>query len=208
MPTVVINSDRDTSYDCLFGDEWLVLHEGSSDSLYIPWDDVNLILLVGDSTDVDPSLYGETKSDECGSTDKLQDLEAFRFLDRAVEKNLPIVGICKGAQQMCVYHYGRLVQHVPRVGAHNTEVVDNLNPVFDDATPAFFEWVPADHHQVMVPSAHGVTLYVNEEEGHPDVVVFPYQQLAVQWHPEWATEESGARVLFSELVEAICRVSL
>jgi gamma-glutamyl-gamma-aminobutyrate hydrolase PuuD len=199
MNTVVINSSSDTSYDCLF-EGWRILHESSADSPYIPWDEVTMVLLVGDSTDVDPNLYGEVPSTECGSINRHQDLEAFRFIERAFYENeVAVIGICKGAQQLCVYHDGKLIQHVPYVGEHLVTDVDGRS-----------ERVMADHHQVMVPDPEYTIEAVNTETGYPEIVysddhVFG-RWAAIQFHPEWCDSPSHGVNLFNYWRSRLCGI--
>lgn len=197
MKTVVINSSTDMSYDCLFKG-WTILHEDSSDSPYIPWHEVSCVLLVGASSDVDPNLYGEVAGEDCGTSDRLQDLEAFRYIERAFIDNVPVLGICKGAQQLCVYHDGALKQHVPYVGTHH--VVDTDGRMY---------LVEADHHQVMVPNDEYTIESVNEQTKYPEVVwsadVFGVW-MGMQYHPEWCEPESMGRAEFMYWRDKLCEM--
>ncbi len=199
MKTVVINSASDTSYDCLF-EGWRVIHEESSDSPYIPWVDVSCVLLVGAVSDVDPNTYGEVPVQECGAPDRLQDLEAFRYIDKAEMNGVPVLGVCKGAQQLCVYHDGQLKQHVPRVGAHT--VTDSVGDQYE---------VQADHHQVMVPHEEYTIDAINAETGYPELVWCDDELFgawaAFQYHPEWSEPSSKARVLFDNVRDYLCERS-
>lgn len=188
--TVVVNSSTDRSYDRLFPG-WSVLHEDSSDSPYIPWDDVDMVLLVGHLSDVDPNLYGEAPHPSVIYVDKLQDLEAMRFIGKAEDRFIPVIGICKGAQQLCVYHGGKLVQDVPLVSDHLVRVDGE-----------FLE-VPADHHQVMIPPKEAEILGENVEESYPEVVRYEEAHLGIQFHPEWAKKDSPVRVWFQQCVEEL-----
>lgn len=196
MKTVVINSGTDKSYDCLF-EGWTILHEDSSDSPYIPWREVSCVLLVGASSDVDPNLYGEVPGEDCGATDRLQDLEAFRYIERAEMEGVPILGICKGAQQLCVYHDGALKQHVPYVGTH--DVVD---------TDGILYSVEADHHQVMVPHEEYTIESVNAATSYPEVVWCEDELfgtwMGMQYHPEWCDHESIGRAEFTYWRDKLC----
>jgi gamma-glutamyl-gamma-aminobutyrate hydrolase PuuD len=197
MRTVVINSSTDGSYDCLF-DGWRILHEDSADSPYIPWDEVDCVLLVGDSSDVDPNLYGEVPMEQCGTIDRLQDLEAYRFMDRAfLEAGCTVLGICKGAQQLCVRNDGTLDQHVDRVGTHRIKTSLGCT-----------ELVEADHHQVMRPDPYYTIEAVNSDEGYPELVwsddpVFGVWA-AFQWHPEWCDPASSGFQMFITWRDRLC----
>lgn len=199
MKTVVINSSSDMSYDCLFKG-WTILHEESSDSPYIPWHEVTCVLLVGASSDVDPNLYAEVAGEACGQSDRLQDLEAWRFIDRADVEGIPVMGICKGAQQLCVYHGGKLTQHVPYVGTHH--IVDTDQRMY---------LVEADHHQVMLPTMEMTVEMVNNDTGYAEIV---WQEVpisctykpwvGIQYHPEWCEPKSMGRAEFMYWRAKLC----
>ena len=67
------------------------------------------LILPGGVPDVDPARYGEPLA---GSRDVDPQLDAahFRLLERAVEQNLPVLGICRGCQVVNVYFGGSLIQ--------------------------------------------------------------------------------------------------
>ena len=201
--TVVINSDSDRTYDCLFDPgKWNILHEGSVHTPYLDWEHIDLVLLVGDYSDVDPSMYHQVP-DGARDLNKRQDLEAYLFYLEALKWNIPIVGVCKGAQQLCVFNGGSLIQDVSRVGVH----VVARTPHHGNGGPEVAT-VPADHHQVMnlngVPSCS--IWYENFNTGYPEVVVFTNRaspQVGFQFHPEWDTGEGEGRQLFNSVMEDI-----
>lgn len=193
MKRVLINSEDD-SYDTLFRG-WDIIRSPTSLSPSIPWEDIDLLLLVGDVSDVDPAFYQEGNKGS-RNINRLQDYEAFSFITKSRRFTIPIVGICKGAQQLCISHRGRLIQDVPRVGDHRVSLCN------DDSEPPRGYYVPADHHQVMVPPESAVIHAVNETKGYPEVVTYPNTlDLSIQYHPEWAPEGSKARSSFFNAVE-------
>jgi putative glutamine amidotransferase len=68
-------------------------------------------LLLSGGSDLDPSLYGAAPNGSTGirrERDRL-DLSAWTA---AMDRHLPVLGICRGLQALNVFHGGRLTQHV------------------------------------------------------------------------------------------------
>lgn len=171
----------------------IVMGNGSPEE-QIP-DGTDVVVLPGHYTDVDPALYGESRSDQLGSVNRDHDLFVNDVWNYARENNIPVVGICKGAQQMCVFNGGSLIQHVPRVGQHVVSI--NNSP--------FSMEVEADHHQVMVPDESAEVLAFNQVKEYPEVLAWEDEegrvtQVAVQYHPEWSLRTHLARMWFMSLV--------
>src|SRR3954465_1599614 len=80
------------------------------------------LLLMG-GTDVNPKLYGVSPAPEADEPDDERDAVEWRLIDEALERDLPILAICRGLQMLNVHHGGSLHQHLgsPR---HDTEFED------------------------------------------------------------------------------------
>ena len=92
-------------------------------------------LLLCGGPDVDPSYYGETPDPEAGLklSLPLDELE-FRLLDHALQRDMPVLAICRGMQLLNVAFGGRLIQDLPN---HKSE----WNGV---------EWEP-EFHSICIP---------------------------------------------------------
>ena len=157
--------------------------------------------------DIWPGLYNETAIAECRATEITQrDIVEYKVLEAALEHNIPTIGICRGAQMLCVFSGGTLFQHVDnhRSASHALQTTDNQE------IPA----VPGDHHQMMrlvspgqgvwhplawTPTRLSTKVLVGpeaapveswEEDWELEVVWFPtIRGLAIQPHPEWGTND-------------------
>ncbi|MDR1675983.1 MAG: gamma-glutamyl-gamma-aminobutyrate hydrolase family protein [Tannerella sp.] len=161
-------------------------------------------LILSGGEDVDPLWYGETPHRYLGKVDSLRDAYEFRLLKLASDRNMPVLGICRGEQVMNVYFGGTLYQDIPsqrkeNAGtkhrqelppdevSHTVSVVpgSRLAAIVGEGTKA----VNSLHHQSVREVAPGfrVTAYA------PDSVVeaieaWPVRPaLGVQWHPEQLT---------------------
>jgi anthranilate/para-aminobenzoate synthase component II len=169
-------------------------------------DHVNGVILWG-GEDISPSLYNETPVIGSGPKEPTErDIYEWDILRKAAEKKLPIIGVCRGAQMVCAFAGGKLVQHT---GGHC-----NFHSVTVDATGELFR-VTSSHHQMMWPYgvpnheivAHstarigsqyfGLTdneriMLMKGEVQEPEVVYFPdINALAIQPHPEWSGNDKG-----------------
>lgn len=149
-----------------------------------------LILLGG--TDIDPVIYGQQPLKWTDKPDTERDDKELYEIDMAIMHKRPIIGICRGAQLLCAYNDGSLIQH---------SVIARPNTGKAVLTTEDGEFVaPVDHHQIMVPGGNYVLLaeeeiqhvrWTSDTEHHtedyiPHVIYYPEtNSLAVQPHPEW-----------------------
>jgi putative glutamine amidotransferase len=80
-------------------------------------DRIDAIIFAGGS-DVDPAAYGETPHPTTNVKPE-RDKAEMLLLQAAVERDLPLLGICRGLQLMAVAYGGRLHQHLPDVLGHS-----------------------------------------------------------------------------------------
>ena len=83
--------------------------------------DVGGLLLCG-GPDIDPTLYGEEPDASAGLTlnQPLDDLE-LRVLEYALERDMPVLAICRGMQLLNVFFGGKLIQDLPGHKAHKVD---------------------------------------------------------------------------------------
>lgn len=169
-------------------------------------------LIIAGGEDVNPERYGQQPGPHTQDSHTVRDTWEDLLLGAALAAQVPLLGICRGAQLLNVHLGGTLHQHLPDVIGHNRYQVGDglfhpeemtLEPGSAVATIFGSEttrgWV--FHHQgidAVAPGLHvtargcdGVIQAI-EIEGHPF-------GLAVQWHPEESLEELR---LFQALVEA------
>lgn len=154
----------------------------------------NHILILHGGADISPSLYGEPVSKLGGgcTTPSNRDQQEWDFIKVAVELGIPIVGICRGAQMLCAYDGGKLMQHIENHTGRNHVITDTRDQQSYVSNSC--------HHQMMIPSDkaeviayhHEQTLgYDSQNRNHvigkvPEVVHFPkINALGIQGHPEW-----------------------
>ncbi len=173
-------------------------------------------LLVTGGTDVDPSRYGETAVPELLTPDPARDQAELALLGRSLERDLPVLAICRGHQVLNVAFGGRLQQHIPgdAHSAHTEEPYESRyhdvsideGSLLADLLGAGVREVNSRHHQAvrsdmigegLLPSAMSPDGLVEglESPNHRFVV-------GVQWHPERPEVIDDFRPLFEALVQA------
>src|SRR5207342_243294 len=87
----------------------------------IPVEDVGAVLdsldgvLLSGGSDIEPSVYGEERHPRTQDADVERDLFELALARRAVERDVPLLAICRGIQSLNVALGGTLHQHIPDV---------------------------------------------------------------------------------------------
>lgn len=171
-------------------------------------EDAGLVCFTGGS-DVSPSLYGAKEHPFTGASYARDMQEQLVFLD-AVDKNIPCVGICRGAQFLNVMSGGAMYQHVDKHTSPHT---------ITDLQTGESVYVSSTHHQMMKPSPEGLLVasstlggfrewydgqIFKKDVSKEDVEVVFYKHtkcLCFQPHPEFDDAEyEGMRVYFRSLL--------
>jgi putative glutamine amidotransferase len=84
-----------------------------NDSLPAALDACDGLLLTG-GVDVEPARYGESRHPTV-ETDEVRDAYELALAREALERNLPVLAICRGAQVLNVAAGGTLMQDIPSV---------------------------------------------------------------------------------------------
>lgn len=157
--------------------------------------EANLICFSG-GEDVSPMLYNEVRSAHTNCNPIRDEKCSNIFYEHY--GNIPMVGICRGAQYLNVMSGGSMIQHIEsHIGSHNSILVE---------TGEIIE-VTSTHHQMMNPDrTQCEVLLVASEfyEDDEDIEAVYYEEtnsLCYQPHPEYVDEDHPCRKLFFELIE-------
>ncbi len=72
-------------------------------------------ILFSGGLDINPLYYGEVPTEYCSQIVPERDEFEFKLLDRAVKKDKPILGICRGFQLINIYYGGSMYQDIKEV---------------------------------------------------------------------------------------------
>ena len=175
---------------------------------------IDALLLIGGS-DIDPALYGAEREPETEETYRARDEFEVALLRGALERELPVLAICRGTQILNVALGGTLEQdlaapddshpHRKTVGSFDgSEHVVTLAPGSLAARAAGEEFTVAHchHHQAIARLGDGLVVSARADDGVIEAIeASTGWTLGVQWHPE-ASERSR---LFQALTRAASR---
>lgn len=169
-------------------------------------------LLMAGGADIDPASYGEARHPETKGTWPDRDAFELALARRALELDLPLLGICRGMQLLNVAVGGTLDQHLPdSIGAatHRSDAGTfsehrvRLEPgsLACDAAGTEGLLVFSHHHQGIDGLGAGLRVTGwSEEDDLVEAIELPGRHFAlgVVWHPE----EDEASPVIAALVEA------
>jgi putative glutamine amidotransferase len=174
-------------------------------------DRVDALLLAG-GADIDPASYGAEPHVETKNTWPDRDRFELALARRALERDLPVLGICRGMQLLNVALGGTLLQHLPEAIGHEDHRTAagtfskhhvRLDPESLACSAAGLEGfvVWSHHHQGVDRLGEGLEVSGwSQEDDLPEAIELPGRRFAlgVIWHPE----EDEASNVIAALVEA------
>jgi putative glutamine amidotransferase len=157
-------------------------------------------LVLAGGADIDPGSYGEQAHRETVGTVPERDRFEIALTAAAIERDLPVLGICRGMQLINVARGGTLLQHLPDQFGHHEHrrVVGSFDGADHDVqllagTLALgvageaCHATKSHHHQGVDRLGEGLVVSgVSALDGLPEAIELPERQfvLGVQWHPE------------------------
>ena len=175
------------------------------------------LMITGGAFDVSPEYYGEKTTSDTVSTKDQRTAFEFAITRGAIEKNIPVLGICGGEQLLNVVLGGTLIQHIPDsiAGAleheqknprtepgHEISIVPGtlLHRIAGNAVAA----VNTAHHQAVAKPAPGVVVNARSSDGVIEGIELSGHPfcLGVQWHPEYYVSSIDKRI-FEAFIAAV-----
>jgi len=204
--SALVPADYVRAVDCAGGRSLLV--PPSEDGVAETLDALDGVIFSGGS-DLDPAAYGQEAHPETYGIVAERDRAELALLQAALERDMPVLAVCRGSQVLNVALGGDLVQHLPEVvgdekhkhtpgeyADHGVTVEPDtrLGALLGDHAP-----VKSHHHQGFGRLGTGLREAARAEDGTVEALEDPSRRFAlgVLWHPE-AGEDMR---LFEALVE-------
>jgi putative glutamine amidotransferase len=173
-------------------------------------DSLDALVITG-GYDLDPTTYGQQPHPTTDQPRTVRDAFEFALLRGALDRGLPVLGICRGIQVLNVAFGGTLHQHLPDVLGHKghragggvfsrlpvrTVAGTRLAALLGESAEG-----PCYHHQAVDKVGEGLVVGAWDRDGVVEALELPGDNfvLAVQWHPEQSLDDLR---LFTAIVEA------
>ena len=177
---------------------------------------IDALIVTGGAFDIDPALFGAATRHPTVTLKADRTAFELAVTKGALERDMPVLGICGGQQLLHVALGGTLIQHIP------DEVPDALaheqpNPrtepghsvrvapgtLLHRITGSGELPVNSAHHQAAKDAPDGVTVSAVAPDGVIEAIEAPRYRfcLGVQWHPEYRINPGDPKI-FAALVEA------
>lgn len=173
-------------------------------------------LILSGGHDVSPALYHEDPLEKLGETLIERDKFDFALIEEATKKNIPILGICRGAQILNVYFGGTLYQDTSYREKSTIRHWQSFNPTekthqitikpktrMAQIFKAHSFYVNSFHHQLIhelasnfIEVAHSNDQSIEAFESKDGTYI-----LGIQWHPEMLWKESSMDELFLDFIK-------
>jgi len=170
-------------------------------------------IIIGGGDDIEPGIYGSTENS--GSRyDPARDALEMTVLRKALPRQIPILGICRGSQLINVVLGGNLHQDLrpKRVRTPNRNCILPIkwanvveNSLLFDILKCHRLKVNSLHNQAVDRLASGCEVVANDEDGFIQAIagVGTRFLLGVQWHPEYMPYAPAQRKIFRAFAQAV-----
>ena len=214
LPWYALRENYSTAVARAGGLPVLLPHETEMTGSYL--DGLDGLVVTGGAFDVDPVLFGAAERHATVTTKERRTAFELAMTRGALERDLPLLGICGGQQLLNVALGGTLIQHIPDEveGALEHE---QRNPR-DQAghtvavTPGSLlhricgaEELPVNsaHHQAAKAAGPDAVVNAVAPDGVIEGIELPSHRfcLGVQWHPEYAIS-NGDNAIFEAFIAA------
>lgn len=183
------------------------------------------LLLTGGYSNIEPHHYGQESRFGDDPNDPQRDCTNLALIPRILRAGIPILGICRGLQELNVALGGSLYQRVHQVEGlmdhredktasidvqygptHSVEIQPNgvLASFYSNAQAM----VNSVHGQGIDQLADGLQIEAVSKDGLVEAVSVPsadYFALAVQWHPEWQVQDNPFYLSIFKAFGQACR---
>lgn len=155
-------------------------------------------LVLSGGADIDPARYGQAPIPELGEVNLPRDAAEFHALEVALERRMPVLGVCRGHQLLNVYFGGTLHQDIEAAaagnghvqtspwGSHHHSVSVEPSSIVGRAIGCDRIEINSYHHQALDRVAPALQVTARADDGMVEAVESREHSwvVGVQWHPE------------------------
>jgi putative glutamine amidotransferase len=175
-------------------------------------------ILFSGGGDISLDFFSGDPHPRIDDVDPARDSIELKFIQTAASDGKPFLGICRGCQVVNVALGGTLYTHIPdqlsnaldhdypgnkrTVLVHEVKIEEGTHVAEIYGVPIIK--VNSLHHQGLKDIAPSLRVAGHSPDGLAEAVELPDHPfgLAVQWHPEWLTDQESTRNLFRKFVTA------
>lgn len=175
------------------------------------------LIVTGGAFDVDPGLFGESTRHASVSLKEGRTAFELAILRGALERDMPVLGICGGEQLLNVVLGGTLIQHIPDEideplpheqpnprdeAGHEVELVEGTQ--LARLCGARRIAVNSAHHQAVKTAGPGILVNAHADDGVIEGIEDPSKRfcIGVEWHPEFFISPADRRLMEGFLAAA------
>ncbi len=148
-------------------------------------------LVLTGGADIDPARYNAHRGPAVEAVEPIRDGVEFAILERAIARELPTLGICRGHQLVNVFCGGTLHQHVPAHAAFDHAPTTHWHDVSIEPQSVLNELygssraVNSLHHQTVDQVGPQLRVTACSQDGTVEALEHTLLPIVtVQWHPE------------------------
>lgn len=182
-------------------------------------DQLDGLIVTGGAFDVDPALFGGGERHPSVGLKAARTAFEWAITERALARDMPVLGICGGQQLLNVVMGGTLIQHIPDE-VESPLAHEQPNPRDQPGHVVFLVEgtflrrlvgqeslaVNSAHHQAVDRVGSGVVVSAHAPDGVIEAIEHPGYRfcLGVQWHPEFLIT-NGDRQIIDAFIKAAGR---